>query len=255
MAPPPPASLPTGQRLKMLAKTLQSNSFAARSSYRLAFIFAAATYGIVVYKAHFAHRSSASAGVPFTQLVPRLLLDENVQYLMMALVWLYARQIPVALFPFTIYSIFHVASYLRSYLIPTIWPPTRSADGTSTTHHPWVDTLSRFVKTYHDASMSLVATFELTLLFRILFSALTFSSGSWVLLAVYLVFFRQRYDNSAFVKTNVAHLTARVDAALSHQSTPAAVRQGWETVKYGIARGYQLLDLSKYAVTGPKKAQ
>lgn len=52
-------------------------SSAARISYRLAFISAAVTYGIVVYKGHFARGVSGS--VP--QIVTKLISDENVQYL------------------------------------------------------------------------------------------------------------------------------------------------------------------------------
>lgn len=52
-------------------------SSAARVSYRLAFISAAVTYGIVVYKGHFARGVSGS--VP--QIVAKLISDENVQYL------------------------------------------------------------------------------------------------------------------------------------------------------------------------------
>lgn len=52
-------------------------SSAARVSYRLAFISAAVTYGIVVYKGHFARGVSGS--VP--QIVTKLISDENVQYL------------------------------------------------------------------------------------------------------------------------------------------------------------------------------
>lgn len=50
----------------------------AQLSYRLAFISAAATYGIVVYKGHVA-RGRLQGPVPVVTL--RLITDENVQYL------------------------------------------------------------------------------------------------------------------------------------------------------------------------------
>lgn len=101
MAPPPPASLPLQQRLLALAQTLQFAWFAghvvlllsalrfglsyitfnfnsgwANFTYRLAFIAAAATYGIVVYKGYRARARQGKTGSPIT-----LLADENVQYL------------------------------------------------------------------------------------------------------------------------------------------------------------------------------
>lgn len=51
----------------------------AQFSYRLAFIAAAVTYGIVVYKTL---RARARAGMTLTpQVAVSLLADENVQYL------------------------------------------------------------------------------------------------------------------------------------------------------------------------------
>lgn len=54
----------------------------AMISYRLAFISAAVTYGVVVYKQYFAR--GKLSGSPL-QIAVKLLGDENVQYLGMAL--------------------------------------------------------------------------------------------------------------------------------------------------------------------------
>lgn len=51
-------------------------SSAARISYRLAFVSAAVTYGIVVYKGHFARGVSGNV----SQIIVKLISDENVQY-------------------------------------------------------------------------------------------------------------------------------------------------------------------------------
>ena len=101
MAPPPPQNLPLQERLILLAKTLQFawfvghvslllctlryglsyitfNSYSrwARVSYRTAFVAAAVTYGIVVYKGY---RARIRQGKQTGALA--LLTDENVQYL------------------------------------------------------------------------------------------------------------------------------------------------------------------------------
>lgn len=62
--------------LSYLTFNYYSNS--AKISYRLAFIAAAVTYGIVVYKQYIA-RGKLTGGVP--NIVFKLLGDENVQYL------------------------------------------------------------------------------------------------------------------------------------------------------------------------------
>lgn len=184
----------------------------------------------------------------------------------MALIWLYSRQIILALLPFSVYSVFHVATYTRMYLIPTLQPPQGGAgpaspgspgSKTPSKQNPLAETIGRFIKQYYDASMGVVATLEILLLFRLVLSALTFSKGSWVLLVIYLAFFRARYAQSSFVQQAVRQLTARADASISHQNTPPQVRQGWETVKGLVRQGYQATDISRYisSSTAAKKPQ
>ncbi|KAF7714195.1 Uncharacterized protein PECH_000314 [Penicillium ucsense] len=282
MAPPPSANMPLAERLKTLAQTLQFAWFvghltlllsvfryvlsyvsfnyyssAARISYRLAFISAAVTYGIVVYKGHFARGVTGSPA----QIVVKLISDENVQYLGMALVWLYSRQLILALLPFSVYSVFHVATYTRTYLIPTVQPPVPNPTGPASPtsgkpavkQSPLAETIGRFIKQYYDASMGVVASLEILLLFRLIISAVTFSKGSWVLLVIYLSFFRARHAQSSFVQAAVRQLTARADAAISHQSTPPQVRQGWEAFKGVVRQVYDATNLGRY-ISGPTAA-
>ena len=150
----------------------------------------------------------------------------------MALVWLFSRQIPLALLPFTIYSVFHVATYTRTNLIPTIQPPPSvSATGASPggrptpkSTSPLADQIGHFVKGNYDTSMTLVASLELCLWFRVLFSAIMFTKGSWILLVVYTVFVRARYSQSSFVQNAILQGSARIDALLAGQGTPPAAR-------------------------------
>lgn len=183
----------------------------------------------------------------------------------MALVWLYSRQLILALLPFSVYSVFHVATYSRMYLIPTLQPAATGSAGPASPsspkpaakQSPLAETIGRFIKQYYDASMGVVATLEIALLFRLVLSAITFSKGSWVLLVVYLSFFRARYAQSSFVQQAVRQLTARADASISHQSTPPQARQAWETIKGVVRQGYELTDITRYigGSTAAKKPQ
>ena len=168
----------------------------------------------------------------------------------MSFVWLCSRQIPLTLVPFAIYSFFHVATYSRTYLIPTIQPPQQAPGGSpgrgAVKQPPLAESIGRFVKKYYDASMAMVAGLEMAILIRLVGTALTFSSGSWVLLVIYFAFFRSRYAQSSFVQGVVAQTTARVDVAVSHQSTPDPVRQGWEVFKNFVRRVYDATDAKKY---------
>jgi hypothetical protein len=106
--------------------------------------------------------------------------------------------------------------------------------------------------------MGLVALLEIALWFRILFSAILFQKGSWVLILFYSAFFRARYAQSNFVRTSVHNLVARADASLANQSTPPAVRNAWGTVKRVFIQAHDATDLKKYvggSQPATKKAQ
>lgn len=180
----------------------------------------------------------------------------------MALVWLYSRQLILALLPFSVYSVFHVATYSRMYLIPTLQPPAQNAGATSPSspnskpaakQNPLSETIGRFIKQYYDGSMGVVAALEIMLLGRLVLSALTFSKGSWVLLLVYLSFFRARYAQSSFVQQAVRQVTARADVIISNQSTPPQVRQAWEALKSVVRQAYEVTDIGRY-ISGPAAA-
>ena len=175
----------------------------------------------------------------------------------MALIWLFSRQIPLAVLPFAVYSVFHVATYVRSNLLPTIQPPPAGAQPGTKSQSALSDAIGKFVKEYYDGSMTLVAILEIALWFRVFGSALLFQKGSWILIVVYTIFFRARYAQSTFVQGAITQLTARVDAQLANQSTPAA-RQAWGTFKNVVGQASEATDIRKYVggqqQAGPKKS-
>lgn len=181
----------------------------------------------------------------------------------MALVWLFAPQYPLAMLPFGVYSVFHVATYTRTNLIPTIQPPVQTSAATASPGakptfkaNPYADTIGKFVKEYYDASMGLVAILEILLWGRLLLSAITFSRGSWILIAIYTAFLRARFAQSNFVQGQFKQLEARIDALISAQSTPPVARQVWDGVKGGARTFHDVTDVGKYVNAAPaqKKA-
>lgn len=229
----------------------------AQFSYRLAFMAAALTYGIVVYKTL---RARSKAGMKLSpQVAITLIGDENVQYLLMALIWLFSPQYPIAMLPYCVYSVFHFATYTRSTVIPTVVPPTQGATSPGGkpqyNSHPLADAIGNFVKEYYDASMSVVSGLEIALWARLLLSAILFQRRSWILLAIYSTFLRARFGQSAHVQGSFARLEARIDNLVGAQGTPPAARQVWDGVKGGARQFYSATDLSKYAngAAVPKK--
>lgn len=176
----------------------------------------------------------------------------------MAIVWLFAPQYPLAMLPFGIYSIFHVATYTRTNLLPTIQPPqvvTAASPGGKPVYkaNPTADMIGKFVKEYYDASMGLVAILEILLWGRLLLSAITFSRGSWILIVIYTAFLRARFAQSSFVQGQFGNLEARIDALVGAQSTPPVARQVWDKIKAFTRQFHDLSDIGKY-VGGPAAA-
>jgi hypothetical protein len=184
--------------------------------------------------------------------------------IVMALTWFLSRQIPLALLPFVVYSVFHVATYIRGNIIPVVSPPpppaTASPGKQQRPSGPLADAIGKFIKDYYDLSMTLVAFLEIALWFRVLVSALLFQKGSWILLLVYSVFLRARYAQSSFVQNTFADIGARLDAVLANQSTDPRVRNVWEQVKSGLRSLVDSTDVQRIAAAraqaeAAKKAQ
>jgi transmembrane protein 33 len=261
----------------------------AQFCYRTTFIAAAVTYGIVVYKTWRA-RSKAAARGPQPAGAIGILADENVQYLgklsenppsenigtwsmwssliltasitVMALVWLFAPQYPLAMLPYSVYSVFHVATYTRANLIPTIQPPKQISQPNASPNakpqyapNPIADKIGAFVKEYYDTSMSVVSGLEILLWIRLLLAAIFFQRRSWILIGIYTTFLRARFSQSTHVQGSFAQLEARVDSLVGAQGTPPAARQVWDGVKGGARQFHSATDVSKYlnGASAPKK--
>ena len=176
----------------------------------------------------------------------------------MALVWLFTRQTALALLPFAVYSIFHVLTYTRGMLLPTIQPPPPTPAGQKPKSSALSDTIGRFVKDYYDASMSLVAGLEIALWFRILGAAILMQKTSWIKLIIYTVFLRARISQSTFVQGMLHQLGARGDTLAQRQDVPPAVRSGWESFKGVAKQAHDSTDINRYVQgqqAAPKKAQ
>jgi hypothetical protein len=222
----------------------------ATLSYRLAFMSAAITYGIVVYKAYRA-RIRASQMPTGQQGIVKILGDENVQYLLMALVWLYSKAVFFALFPFAVYSTFHFLTYTRTNLIPVLMPTATGAPPPSIS-----ETLGKFVKNNYDGSMHLVANLEILLWVRIALYCLVFKN-SWILLVIYTLFLRARYSQSIFVRDAFKGLQTRGDAVIVDTRVPEGLKSAWSVGKTVVKRFGEVSDVGKMlsggAATAPKK--
>ncbi|KAK9475474.1 uncharacterized protein V1510DRAFT_4404 [Dipodascopsis tothii] len=193
-----------------------TNTAWARFWYRESFFSVIITYSIVLFRTY---KSSS----PTTTT---LLRDDNVQYLAIALLWLFSRPLLITLPSFAIYSFFHVLTYSRSVLLPAL------GHGASS---PLSTRIQSFVDTNNDKFTSVVANLELLLLARLAVNAITFQKGSWVTVLIYGAFMHFRYEQSVFTKFAVRNWEVRIDGLVAHPSVPAPVRLGWIRLKQIVA--------------------
>ncbi|KAK9372251.1 uncharacterized protein V1513DRAFT_452833 [Lipomyces chichibuensis] len=236
MAPPSPTATKS-QRVLRLVKTLQFTWFTghvfvllgvffyalstikfspgtkwARFWYRETFISVIVTYGIVLYRTYKSSSPTTTA----------LLRDDNVQYMIIALLWLISKPLLATLPAFAIYSFFHVLTYTRTNVLPTMGVLPNS---------PVATKIQSFVDNYNDKFTRAVANLELVLLVRLFLDALFWRKGSWISLLVYGSFMRLRFEQSAFTKLAVRNWEVRIDSLIAHPTVPAFVKNGWTQVK------------------------
>lgn len=185
-----------------------------------------------------------------------LLTGRQLTKAVLALVWLFSPQYPLALLPYSVYSIFHVATYTRANLLPAISPAPAPADGAAAkpkSSNPLAEKIGVFVKEYYDASMAVVSALEILLWIRLLLAAVFFQRRSWILIALYTAFLRARFSQSTHVQNSFSQLGARVDSLVGAQGTPPAARQVWDGVKNGARQFTDATDVNKYVGGGAQK--
>jgi len=198
--------------------------------YKAGFTGAIASYAIVCQK---------SLGTPQANAVylRKALLDENVQYLLLALFWLRNKPIALALLPYATFSLFHALTFTRTTILPRFLPSTPAPAGSG--QPPQQPQLARmiqlWVKGNYDRAMKVVAYTEFVLLLRVVLGALTFQN-SFLTPIVFSYFLRQRYYHSQFTRDAVTHISAVIDGYATKQGTPPIVLTIWTQVKQLVVR-------------------
>ncbi|KAI1302857.1 hypothetical protein EDD11_005461 [Mortierella claussenii] len=225
---------------------LSFNYKAGAHWYKRAFLGAMISYGIVAYRSF--------PQIKFeVQFLQSMLVEENVQYFLMAIFWWRATPMLAPLIPYTIYASLHVLVYLRTTLLPVAYPETVIQPGSAS--HPESDSVSNaadpkaaqaaglshkievWIEKNHAAAMAFVAYFEIIgVMGSLILGALTFQS-SLLSPIVYANFLRFRYFFSIHTRAAFALLRGRVDAlVVGNPKVPPMAVQGYEVVRGAISR-------------------
>ncbi|KAG6832224.1 hypothetical protein H0H92_004189 [Tricholoma furcatifolium] len=168
--------------------------------------------------------------------IRRALLDENVQYFILAFFWWSSKPIAFALVPYTIFSLFHALTFTRTTLMPQFLPPTPSTSANGAPQpHPLAKKLQLWVKANYDSAMRVVAYAELVIFVRVVLGAITFQNSLLTPL-FFGHFLRQRYYQSPFTRDAVAVSTARIDQFVRKPGNPPALAQVWDKVQMLASR-------------------
>lgn len=195
-------------------------------AYSLAYGGAILSWSIVVYK---------SLGPPSLSrnYVQRAAMDENVQYLVVALYWFFSKPIFVTLLPFAIFSTFHSLSFIRTAFLPKV-PSKKDASGVEQPPQVGVvisRVIQNWVKENYESAMYCVAFIEVVMIQgRVTLGALTFQN-SFLHPLFFAHFLRLRYYLSPQTRSAVSTVNEYIDHYLEHPSCPAVVKKGINVVR------------------------
>ncbi|KAJ2688155.1 Transmembrane nucleoporin [Coemansia spiralis] len=208
--------------------------------YGKAYMGALASYTIVIYKTY----GPPQLNLAFAQ---RLLVDENVEYLMLAAYWAWCRPMWVTLLPFVVFSLFHVVTYARSSLIPLFFPDVpaeiqRARQGGQVVSV--AGRVSRFMgewsSKYYSPALREVGVWEVAVIgVWIVLGAVTLQTPLLAPLA-YFQFLRMRYALSAPTRAAFRRVRVFVDRLLTpptaHSAVPAVVADAYIKVRDTLVR-------------------
>lgn len=148
--------------------------------------------------------------------------------------------------PQWIYPLFHLVTRLAALPISTSSAKTNEVSmGDST-----ADNIRAFITTYYDISMSAVTSLEVSIWFSLLISTVALQHWSWIMIVLYTVFLRTRYDLDDFTR-----LEAKANGFLDAQDIYLPARPAWK-IAMKLTRGfYHISDPKNYmgGDSDPKK--
>jgi len=216
--------------------------------YKASFTGALISYAIVCQK-------SLGTPQPNVAFLRKAMLDENVQYFLLALFWWTSKPITIALLPYAIFSLFHALTFTRTTLMPQFLaqgPPATA--GGPPTPHKLAKKLQVWVKSNYDTAMRAVAYVELIIFVRVLLGAITLQN-SLISPLIYAHFLRQRYYQSAFTRDALAVTNGRIETIVRKPGNPPMVVMVWDKLKMLLGRwAGSALEAQPAAGAAPRRA-
>lgn len=176
--------------------------------YRFALLSIITTYLIVLKQVYFKNTGLKNV------TVARLLRDENVQYIILAAIFLVSSfisgdQVPAGLYSYSIFAVFHVLTYFQNQLLPVLVPSLTTQQKLSSRIGAIINKFNQpalYVAAAVESSLIVTTGLELILLpFAILlrWRSFGYAISKIIVFVSVVVFNKLRYDNSQFTKAIV----------------------------------------------------
>ncbi|KAF9425278.1 hypothetical protein BGZ76_003351 [Entomortierella beljakovae] len=207
---------------------LTFNAKAGAHWYGHAFLGAIVSYAVVVYKS-FPHIKLEA------QFLQSMIVEENVQYFMMAIFWWRTTPFIAALVPYAVFAFFNAINFARSNILPAIIPP--GADNKPSQISAISDKIKIWTEKNHAQAMSLVAYIEIVgVMGSLVLGAITFQS-SFLSPFVYANFLRFRYFFSLHHRAAFAQIRAYTDSqVIGNPKIPPKGIKAYEVLRGAVTR-------------------
>ena len=177
-------------------------------------------------------------------------MDENVQYLVIALYWSYVKPIAITLIPFMTFSLFHLLTFTRATILPAM-SSTRAADGSAQPGGGASKMIQSWVKDNYDRAMRFVSYAELAIFARVLIGALLLRN-SLIAPLLFAHFLRLRFYMSTFTRAAFQHVRGELDSLTQKPACPPAVRKGYLMLTDLVSRyASTVLSINREQAGGP----
>ncbi|KAK6456228.1 uncharacterized protein RJT20DRAFT_5620 [Scheffersomyces xylosifermentans] len=185
------------------------------STYKLWYVTALLgvieSFGILVYQ--LVQKNGFNVGL--------LLKDDNTHYFLYGLLFLWMRPyVLLTLFPFALFSLFHVLVYVKGYILPIF----------RLENSPISEHIGNFVSKSNTKSIQLASGLEIVTYVWLFFRMLAFRKRSLSPFLAYTVFIKKRFETSVYTRDFFKQIEVHIDTNVNKIGHPT-LKNVWVQVK------------------------
>ncbi|KAJ3356581.1 hypothetical protein HDU91_005525 [Kappamyces sp. JEL0680] len=175
------------------------------------------------------------------QFLAKLLQDENSLYFLVSIVWATGKPVKVSLIPYATFSLFHTLGYIRTELIPKVFPGAALGKTISTQ-------INKFMVAYQPLSINLVARAEVWVILPMSIISIFWGGISIFTPFLFSQFLQFRFIQAPPTRQALAETEVFLDKwILAQPSVPPLVKTGYSKLKELIQKYMNLEERARQA--------